>query len=92
MTPVFNQLRTEHPEAPLCRICNHVWLNPWHGDTCNDCFIRNRDHPEAHREWHCNDCGEFIDGLDRMVFQTGTHSVVFVCREHFNERYRSTAA
>lgn len=92
-TPIFDRLRDEMPSAPICPICGRaeITIFDWEPAVCGECFMRNRHRPEAHREWHCHDCGEFLEGANRMVFQTGNYAVVFVCREHFQQRYQAAA-
>lgn len=84
-TPIFDQLRDDQPAAPICPICGRPDLTIPDGEpaVCTQCFMRNRHLPEAHREWHCHVCGEFLDGLNRIVMQVNPHEVIFVCPEHF---------
>jgi hypothetical protein len=90
-TPIFDQLRADMPGAPICSICRSVIFTP-HGE-CAQCFMLNRDQSDQYANWHCADCGEFIDGLERHQIVT-EHKVsggyradyVFLCREHYDAR------
>lgn len=84
-TPIFDQLVTETVDPPICTICGRVWFTPYeiHHGICDVCFICNRHlEPEM---WHCADCGEFLTGLERMVFVTGMRATI-VCPDHFSAR------
>lgn len=96
-TPIFEQARAELPDAPICRICGTVDIAIGIGhDICSQCWMCNRDEPSEWLKWHCADCGEFIDGLDRHQVVTehqlerykyGTdgrrYEYVYYCREHY---------
>lgn len=96
-TPIFEQVRTEMPDAPICRICSHVPLlgNIFFGDgVCSNCWMRDLDTPEGYARSHCADCGEFLDGLEACQIVTehkmGTegyrYEYVHLCREHYELR------
>lgn len=102
-TPLFEQLRTEMSDAPICRICSHVNLTVRDDDVCSNCWMRDLDTPEGYVRSHCADCGEFLDGLDAYQivtqhpmerYEMGTEGVRFeytyLCGEHHEARMRAT--
>lgn len=103
-TPIFDQVRADLPEAPLCPICRHVNFTPNTGDICGNCWMRRPDDPDNHAKWHCADCGEYIDELERHLivtqrqmerYEAGTDGILFdtvyLCREHYDARTKASA-
>lgn len=97
-TPIFDALRSEMPGV-LCRICGRTCGDDY---LCVDCWMRDLDDPAEAAKWHCVDCGEFLDSLDRHVItvkrsmerweqgtpeaERYTYEPIWLCREHYDER------
>jgi hypothetical protein len=98
-TPIFDQVRADMPDAPICGICRGIVYIVYDDDICTNCWMLDRDNPSEHAKWHCADCGEFIDGLERHqivtagqleCYEDGTdgiyYEVTYLCREHYEAR------
>ena len=82
---LYDELRREMPEAPLCRICGGP---DYRGGGCGRCFERGLHDPnwtEAQREHRCADCGEVGPGFV-IVDMDSQPPAIKVCAEHYAAR------
>jgi hypothetical protein len=95
---IYDELRAETPEAPLCSVCGRVDLflcpTDWrHGEpsTCSMCFqlgLHDPAWPDAWRARHCDDCGCYLDVPYSVEDRSRPWVVQWlrVCADHFAAR------